>query len=212
MKFTEVLRIIRQEPVFHSSLLLAGQTDPLNVQKQLSRWARSGKILQLRRGLYALAPPYRKVEPHPFFVANRLVPHSYVSLQSALAYYGMIPEFVVEITSVTTGRPEKIENPLGRFSFRHLKGQIFTGFTYHEVVKDQYIFIATPAKALLDLMYFSRYPQVQPFVEQLRLQNLGQINRQELIRLGSDFNSKKMDTALQAILSQLEAGEEDKTL
>jgi len=212
MRFNQILRVVDQEPVFHSSLLLAGKTDARDMQKQLSRWVRAGRILQLRRGLYTLAPPYRKVAPHPFLVANRLVPHSYVSLQSALAYYGMIPEFVYEITSVTTGRPETLENPLGRFSFRHIKSDAFTGFTYREVFKEQFVFIATPAKALLDLIYLSRYQQVQPFIEELRLQNLAQMDQESLIRLASDFNSKKMEAAVQAVLVQINTRRDDKTL
>jgi predicted transcriptional regulator of viral defense system len=64
------------------------------VRRQISRWVKVGRLHQLRRGLYALAPPYQKIVPHPFLVANRLVQGSYVSLQSALAHYGMIPEYV----------------------------------------------------------------------------------------------------------------------
>lgn len=60
--------------------------------------------MQLRRGLYALAPPWRKRSPHPFLTANRLVPGSYVSGPSALAFAGAIPEYVPEVTSVTRPR------------------------------------------------------------------------------------------------------------
>ena len=205
MNFNEMLRVVGREPVFHSGLLLAGHTDPPEMQKQLSRWTHSGRILQLRRGLYTLAPPYDKVTPHPFLVANRMVPHSYLSLQSALAYYGMIPEFVVEVTSVTTGRPNTLENPLGRFSFRHIKNEAFTGFVYREVAKGQFVFIANPAKALLDLVYFSRFEQAGDFLEGLRLQNLAHIRTEELLNLAPVFNSKKINEAVQAILALAEA-------
>ena len=78
------------EPVFETGLLLAGDVDPVDVRRQLSRWTAAGYLYQVRRGLYALAPPYRKVEPHPFLAANRIVRPSYVSLQSALAFHGFI--------------------------------------------------------------------------------------------------------------------------
>ena len=58
---------------------------------------------------------------HPFLVANRLVPGSYVSGLAALAFAGAIPEFVPEVTSCGPGRPHVRTTPLGRFSFRYLK-------------------------------------------------------------------------------------------
>ena len=94
MKFTSLLDIVGDEPVFETGLLLAGAIDPGNVRRQLSRWTKAGHLYQLRRGLYALAPPFQKVKPHPFVVANRLMPASYVSLQSALRHYGLIPDIV----------------------------------------------------------------------------------------------------------------------
>ena len=87
MEFPELVDIVGDEPVFDTGLLLAGDANPREVRRQLSRWKQTGKIIQLRRGLYCLAPPFQKVNPHPYLVANRLIPASYVSLQSALAHY-----------------------------------------------------------------------------------------------------------------------------
>ena len=100
MEFNRVIEIVQDEPVFETGLLLAGHVDPNNIRRQLTRWTKSGRIYQLRRGLYALAPPYQKVKPHPFYVANRLVRGSYVSCQSALTFYGLIPESVPTAVSV----------------------------------------------------------------------------------------------------------------
>ena len=111
MGFRELLAIVGDESLFETGLLLAGDVDPNNVRRQLSRWTTSGKLYQLRRGLYALAPPYQKTDPHPFLIANRLVRASYVSLHAALAYYGLIPEHVPLVTSVTTARPIEHETP-----------------------------------------------------------------------------------------------------
>ena len=92
MEFSSLLDIVGNEPLFGTEVLLAGDVSPVNIHRQLSRWVTAGKVYQLRRGLYSLAPPYQKVVPHPFLVANRLQPGSYISLQSALAYYGLISE------------------------------------------------------------------------------------------------------------------------
>ncbi|MFL7809737.1 MAG: hypothetical protein AB8I80_13965 [Anaerolineae bacterium] len=115
MEFERLLEIVGDEPVFETGLLLAGDVNPANVRRQLSRWVKAGRLFQLRRGLYVLAPPYQKVKPHSFLLANRLKPSSDVSLQSALAFYGLIPEAVLEVTSVTTTRPAHWETALGSY-------------------------------------------------------------------------------------------------
>ena len=92
MQFGDLLATVRDLPVFRSSFLLAGNRDPADVRRQLARWTRAGRVVQLRRNVYLLGQPWRRIEPHPFVVANALQRPSYVSLQSALAYHGMIPE------------------------------------------------------------------------------------------------------------------------
>ena len=77
MKFEQLIEIAGEEPVFETGLLLAGDVDSADVQRQLSRWVQAGRLYQLRRGLYALAPPYQKVRPHPFLVANRGRPNGF---------------------------------------------------------------------------------------------------------------------------------------
>ena len=84
MEFTQLLDIVGDEPVFETGLLLAGSADSKEVRRQLSCWTKAGRLYQLRRGLYALAPPFQKVKPHPFVVAKRMMRSSKVSLQSAL--------------------------------------------------------------------------------------------------------------------------------
>jgi predicted transcriptional regulator of viral defense system len=92
MKFEELLAIVGDEPVFEPGLLLAGEESPADIRRQLVRWKNAGRVYQLRRGLYSLAPPYQKGWVQPFLIANRLIRGSYVSLQSVLGHYGLIPE------------------------------------------------------------------------------------------------------------------------
>lgn len=110
----ELLETAGGLPMFRSSLLLVGDRDPADVRRQLSRWVASGKVIQLRRDVYVLAAPWRVIEPHPFLVANELHRPSYVSLQSALGYHGLIPEAVRDSASVSL-RPSAI---LRRSGFR----------------------------------------------------------------------------------------------
>lgn len=172
MRFESLLRVVGEEPVFESGLLLTGDVDPADVRRQLARWARDGRLLQLRRGLYALAPPYRKVLPHPFLVANRLALGSYVSLQSALGYHGLIPEHVPVTTSVTTGRPGTWETPLGTFEFHHLHPSLGRSFRLEALGAGQQAFVATPAKALADLVHLVPGADDPAYLQELRLQDL----------------------------------------
>lgn len=182
MKLSELLAVAANEPVFDSGLLLVGAVRPGDVRRQLSRWAAAGKILQLRRGLYALREPYQKVKPHPFVVANRLMLASYVSAESALAYFGMIPEHVAQTVSVTTGRPGRRQTPLGSFDHRHIAPALFFGFETVEVAVGQQAFLATPEKALLDLVHLMPGGGSEEHLRGLRLQGL---ERLDLRRLGT---------------------------
>lgn len=198
MDFNSLLRLISNDPVFESSLLLAGNINPKIVRLQLSRWVKSGRIYQLRRGLYSIAPPYQKIQPHPFLVANRLQRASYVSLQSALAFYGLIPENVHTTVSVTTGRPERLETPLGIFEFRHIKPNLLSGYEMIDL-GGQSALVATPEKALFDLVYLQPGGESSNYLQGLRLQNLDKLNLERLKKQSEVFNSPKMRSALKSI-------------
>jgi predicted transcriptional regulator of viral defense system len=199
MKFEALLEIVGDEPVFETSLLLAGQVNPADVRRQLSRWVRAGRLYLLRRGLYALAPPFQKVRPHPFVIANRLVRGSYVSLQSALEHYHLIPEYVPVVTSVATQRPGRWDTPLGTFLFRHLKPQLLHGYGLIDLGGGQRAFVATPEKALLDLVYLQPEGDSPAYLQELRLQNLELVDVDELERLALLSRSSKVRRAARRI-------------
>jgi len=199
MKWHKLLELVGQEPVFHSSLLLAGAVEPVDLGRQLSRWVKSGKLIQLRRGLYALAEPHQKNPPHPFLVANRLKRASYVSLQSALEHHGLIPEYVPSITSVTTGRPEALSTALGLYIFKHIKKELFFGYQLTDLGSGQSAFIASAEKALLDLLYLTPGSDNLNYLRELRLQNIESLNTELLLELAHKFESRKLWNASQKI-------------
>ena len=203
MEFNDLLDLVGEEPVFNSALLMAGDVNPRLMRQQLSRWVKSGKVYQLRRGLYALAPPYQKCKPHPFFVANYLQKGSYVSLQSALAHYSLIPEVTYVTTSVSGGRPEKIETPLGVFEFRHVKRELLFGYELQDL-GGQSAFIATPEKALLDLIYLQPGGDTEAYLAELRLQNLDQLNSERLQVYAERFKMLKMRKAAERLVDMIE--------
>ncbi|MBM3126269.1 MAG: hypothetical protein FJZ87_14575 [Chloroflexi bacterium] len=213
MEFSRLLEIVGEEPVFETALLLAGEVDVRDVRRQLSRWMRAGKVAQLRRGVYTLAPPYRKAKPHPFLLANRMARGSYVSAQSALAHYGLIPEAAPVTVSVTTGRPGRWETPFGRFEFRHIKPALFYGHRLAGLGGGQEAFLASPEKALLDLVHLHPGADSTEALRALRLQNLERLDVQELLRLAEQSGFPKWKRAARRVaeLAQEEA-QEYKTL
>jgi len=206
MQFQRLLEIIGDEPVFETGLLLAGQVDPVDVRRQLSRWTRAGRLYQLRRGLYALAPPFRKAKPHPFLIANHMVRPSYVSLQSALAHFGLIPEYVPVTTSITSLRPGRWETPLGIYEFRHVKPDIFRGYRLTDLGAGQQAFVAAPEKALLDLIHLQPGGDALTYLRELRLQRLDGLDLDVLRHLANLTGRPKLQRAI-AVVTDLARAE-----
>jgi predicted transcriptional regulator of viral defense system len=208
MEFETLLDLVDDDPVFESSLLLSGNVNPSVVRLQLNRWVKSGRIYQLRRGLYAIAPPYQKAQPHPFLVANHLQRASYVSFQSALAFYGLIPETVNITVSATTGRPERLETPLGIYEFRHIKADLLFGYRMTDLA-DQNALVATPEKALLDLVYLHAGGGSKVYLDELRLQNPDRIDVDVLQSQSNVFDSPKLYRAVEVIANLIKSETSD---
>ena len=212
MKWGELLLMVAGETVFSTSMLLAGEASPTGIRRQLDRWVKAGKLNMLRRGVYCVEAPYARGAMHPFIVANRLRKSSYVSLQSALAYYGMIPEHTPVTTSVTTSRPEQLDTSAGRFAFRHLKTTLFFGYVEHEVAPGQKAVIATPEKALLDLLYLTPGSDAVSYLEELRVERLPAFDSGRLADLAVRMKSAKVLRAVKRIGALWARQKEETTL
>ncbi|NOQ22668.1 MAG: hypothetical protein GQ565_08470 [Candidatus Aegiribacteria sp.] len=204
MKFIELLEIVKNTPVFTTGLLLAGDVNAAVIRSQISRWVREGKVIMLRRGCYTIAPPYSGGTPSIFVLANVMKPASYISCQSALAWYGLIPENVPSVVSVTSGRGETITNKLGYFIFRHAKPSLLWGFETMNVSPGEKARIACPEKALLDLIYLESGGDSESYLEQLRLQNTDLLEREKLLSFAHRWGKPKLERATDRILSILE--------
>jgi predicted transcriptional regulator of viral defense system len=161
-------------------------------------------VIQLRRGLYTLAAPYQQTHPHPFLIANSLLPGSYVSLQSALAYYGLIPEYVAQTLSVTTQRPSRWHNVLGDFRFQHIAPHLFFGYQQVSFTPGQDAFISLPEKALLDLVHLTPNGDDPAYLAGLRLQNLERLDPQRLQMLADRSGKPKWLRAAARISALIE--------
>lgn len=112
---------------------------------------KQGQLIQLKKGLYIVGPTPAATQPEPFLIANHLWGPSYVSLESALSWYGFIPERIYGVTSVTTKVSRKYKTSVGYFSYQHLPLPYYAiGLRQETLKKDQVVMIATPEKALCD--------------------------------------------------------------
>lgn len=116
-----------------------------------------GEIVRLKPGLFILRREYRKTELHPFVIAAMLHAPSHISLQAALAYHGLIPEAVQQVSSVTPARSRTFRTPLGVFSFQRVPARDpRAGVEAVRLGSQSWAFIATPLRALADLLYLNR--------------------------------------------------------
>ena len=200
MRYEEFLTVFQRTPIIDSGMLAAFGESRGYRALQLSRWVREGKLIQLRRGFYIIAPPFQKENPSPYLVANTLHHPSYVSLQSALAEYGLIPEAVPVITSVTAGRPGEWETPVGTFRYRHIRNELFFGYRNMGTSKRP-VFVATPEKAVLDLMYFIRHRVSPEWMDEMRFQHLEVLSRKRLLDFAGRFESAAVSRAARLFLN-----------
>lgn len=118
---------------------------------KISEFIKKGNPILLKRGLYIPGRNTYLTVPEPFLTANYLWGPSYVSLESALSYWGVIPERFFEIRSVTMKLSKKIKTPVGRFIYRFMPLPYYSfGIKSVELIPGQVALVASPEKALFD--------------------------------------------------------------
>lgn len=155
MKFDSVVRAVGSLSAFDLNTLktlFPDERDSLAVQ--LYRWKRADRVFELRRGVYSLAEPYRRAPLHGPAVAEAIYHPSYLSLEWALSWYGIVPEKAGIYTSVSTRERRTFRNELGVFTYHTVKPELFFGHTRTRIM-DADLRLAEPEKALVDLWYLS---------------------------------------------------------
>ena len=168
----------------------------------LTRWCRKGLLVKLRNEWYAFSE-YKQVPDFDHYIANRIYAPSYVSLHSVLSFYGMIPEEVLSLTSVTTLKTAKFENAFGTFSYQNVKESLFFGYELKTMLNGRTILFATPEKALLDLLYLNPFYKTEEDMEQLRLDEdfmQTQLNRDCLMQFLSLMGSHALEQRVNLLL------------
>jgi hypothetical protein len=161
MKYSEVLLDhVKPLPYFEKdSLSLLGE--PYGIKKStvdtyISRYLKNKDIIDLKkRGVYVTDSFCKRHQgdiSYRFYLANVLRTPSYVSSWTALQYYNLTTDIIHDITSVTTKTTRTCTTKVGNFTYHSIKKDLFSGFTKSDTVFS--FFIASPSKALFDLLYF----------------------------------------------------------
>ncbi len=203
MKFSEFKQKVKKSPLFGGDVAKLFAVNPQVMRNQLLRWKKRGLVISLRRGLYALSDEERKIPLSRELIAATLYQPSYISMESALSYYKMIPEKVVSITSVTPRKTKTFENEAGHFSYRRLKKSVYFGFRQERDKAGFPYFIAEPEKALLDYLYLNLSAVGSDpagyLHDSIRLQNRSRLDRRKLQRYAARFCVKKLLQAAEAV-------------
>jgi len=162
---------------------------------KLTRWMKKGYIVRLRQGYYTF-PDYKSKRDFSLYFANRIYKPSYISLHTALSFYGMIPETVSQITSVTSLKTAAFRNDFGDFSYKNLKEDLMFGYELKEMDENRRLMFATPEKALLDLLYLYPFYNSEKEIEELRMDEYymrEDLNVELLMTYNERFRSKALD-------------------
>ena len=198
MKWEDFIKIAGKLPIVNKKLFLPGASSVNAVEVQFSRWQKTGKLIQLKRGMYLLAEPYRKIDLFEPYVASALISPSYISLEKALEYHDLIPEGVSVYTSVTTKRQGKFITKVGVYDYRHIKSSLFWGYKT-VCMNKQTAFIASPEKALLDFFYLKKIRVTLDYLNEMRLQNVEKIDLDILVQYAKRYDKKSLFDAVRMI-------------
>ncbi len=191
MKYREILlEQLKSQPYFEKQAirLLSEQYElkPTTVDAYIAQTIKRKEIIQLRKGLYVSADFYNKNKgdiSYVFYLANIIRRPSYVSSWTALQYYDMTTEVIRMMTSVTTKVTRDYRTRAGTFAYQSMKPSLFSDFRLEKQRFD--FFIASPSKALFDLLYYRtrqfrtiKFEDLDPLIGELRINIDGMDARQ----------------------------------
>jgi predicted transcriptional regulator of viral defense system len=170
-------------------------------RNNLSRWIKKGLLVRLRQGYFTF-PEYKGKPDYAWYFANRIYRPSYISLHSALAFHGIIPESVIQITSVTSLKTAYFVNLFGEFTYKTIRKELMYGYVLKTMSDGRTLQIADPEKALSDLLYL--YPEYSTKQDMLDLRLDEEYLQNDLKRnLLNEYISKFKSKTLEKRVNQL---------
>jgi predicted transcriptional regulator of viral defense system len=195
MNFIKLTMVLREHKMalfaFGDIKNLFPEEKEKTIKNNLLRWVSKGYIMRLRRGLYELVDKGRVSNIADLYIANRLYEPSYISLETALSIYSIIPDIAAAVTSVTTRPTRTFKNKYGKFFYRSCQKKAFQGYKLmlYEGFK---VCIADKEKALVDFLYY-RLRSSRNFnfsEERLNKKILRNLDWKKVFRYARYFNNK----------------------
>ncbi len=159
MRYTELSQKISSSIFTSADLAKYFADEPENqINTQMHRFLKNGTIISLKRGIYTFA----NKDTDEFVVASKLYSPSYISLETALNIYGIIPDIPMNVTSVTTTTSKKIKTQKGVYLYSKINKNLFFGYENTlDKASGLYYPIALPEKALLDYIYIRKIKDLE---------------------------------------------------
>lgn len=195
MNYIQFKNLLAGFPVFSISDIRA--VDSTFDRRRLTEWQQKGYIRKIIKGCYMFSDCDLD-ENMLFRIANKIYKPSYISFETALAYYQLIPESVYGVTSASTRRTYRFETPITGYAYRTLHRRLFFGYAISNQIK-----MAFMEKAILDYFYISPYIKTYDDFASLRIDEdefLERLNRKRLMAYLERFNQKRLTARIERFL------------
>ncbi len=157
MDVVQKLKIHSPSEEFDYNFLLGSLSGLKYPRDAITKLLKAGKIVRVKKGLYIYGDDYLTSAYSKEILANLIYGPSYISLEYALSYYGMIPERVETVTCITNKKNKAFNTPVGLFTYQYLKPEFYSfGVTQIEIAPNRFALFATKEKALADKIFFER--------------------------------------------------------
>jgi hypothetical protein len=197
---------------FDYQALLAGLREYARPRDKITSLLEQGALIRIKKGIYVFGERYRRRPFSREILANMIYGPSYVSLETALNYYGLIPERVEAMTSVTDGRGRRFFTPVGLFIYHGIPMKAYRiGIDQVELESGRSFLIATPEKALADKIQADRGAAIRSqtdmrvyLLDSLRIdpEALARLNSGTIALMAEQYRSRKL-LLLSALIRRL---------
>jgi hypothetical protein len=198
----EELRKKIQGEEFDYQALLDGLKEYSRPRDKITKLLRQKAIIRVKKGIYIFGERYARKLFSREILANMIYGPSYVSLDYALHFHGLIPERIESVTSVTLGRSRRFSTPVGLFTYRQIPMKAYQiGIDWVELDQDRHFLMAIPEKALADkiqseggLRLRSQAGLKEYLLTNLRIDPgvLEKMNAQTLVQIAAGYDSRKV--------------------
>jgi predicted transcriptional regulator of viral defense system len=203
MRFVEFQKALKSFTVFSYADIL--KIDPSFDRRRLVEWQNKNYIKKLRNRFYTFIDTEIN-EDTLYYISNLIYKPSYVSLESALSYYNLIPEAVYLTTGISTRKTNSFDTPVGNFSYRSIREDLFFGYNLVRM-GNHTVRIANPEKTLLDYLYLNSLNEIHE-IEAMRINKFVAnelINPDRLHQYMSLYRSGIMEKRIQHLMEYIYA-------